>query len=116
MNIEELQFICKGLPAVTEDIKWGNDLCFCLAGKIFCTAGLVPPLRIAFKVKAEEFDELTTITGIIPAPYLARNKWILVEDSSVLNKEQWEKYIYQSYALVKAKLPKKLLKNLPDTK
>jgi predicted DNA-binding protein (MmcQ/YjbR family) len=47
---------------------------------------------------------------------LARNKWILVEDSSVLNKEQWEKYIYQSYALVKAKLPKKLLKNLPDTK
>ncbi len=55
MNIEELQFICKGLPAVTEDIKWGNDLCFCLAGKIFCTAGLVPPLRIAFKVKAEEF-------------------------------------------------------------
>ncbi len=116
MNIEILQSICNKLPAVTEDIKWGNDLCFCLAGKIFCVAGLTPPLRVSFKVTNDEFDELTSIPGIIPAPYMARNKWILVEDLSVLNKEQWEKYIYQSYALVKAKLPKKLLKNLPDTK
>jgi predicted DNA-binding protein (MmcQ/YjbR family) len=112
MNIEILQSICNKLPAVTEDIKWGNDLCFCLAGKIFCVAGLTPPLRISFKVTNDEFDELTSIPGIIPAPYMARNKWILVEDLSVLNKEQWEKYIFQSYELVKAKLPKKLLRSL----
>jgi hypothetical protein len=34
MNIEEVQSLCKQLTGVTEDIKWGSDLCFtvCLNG------------------------------------------------------------------------------------
>ena len=35
MDIDALRAICKKLPGVTEDIKWGNDLCFCIAGKMF---------------------------------------------------------------------------------
>ena len=40
MNIEEIQNLCKQLPGVTEDIKWGNDLCFSVGGKMFLVAGL----------------------------------------------------------------------------
>jgi predicted DNA-binding protein (MmcQ/YjbR family) len=102
--------MCNKLPGVTEDIKWGNDLCFCIAGKMFCVAGLLPPLQISFKVKDEEFEELSASPGIIPAPYVARYKWILVQDLSRFNKKEWENYIRQSYEMVKSKLPKKLLK------
>lgn len=110
MNLEILQSICKKLPGATEDVKWGNDLCFCIAGKMFCVAGLTPPLQVSFKVKDEEFEELINRPGIIPAPYVARYKWILIEEVNRLTKKEWEHYIHQSYQLVKGKLSKKLLK------
>jgi predicted DNA-binding protein (MmcQ/YjbR family) len=110
MNIEMLRDICKKLPAVTEDIKWGHDLCFLIAGKMFCVTGLEGPFTVSFEVKAEEFEELSSSPGIIPAPYMARNKWILVQDKNRFSKKEWEHYIKQSYNLKKAKLTKKLLK------
>ena len=112
MDIEWLRKFCLSLPGTSEDIKWGNDLCFLVAGKMFCVAGLEQPQKIAFKVPDGEFEELSTSQGFIPAPYMARAKWVLVEDIRRLTKKQWEKYILQSYTLVKKRLPKKLLKEL----
>jgi predicted DNA-binding protein (MmcQ/YjbR family) len=112
MNIEQLQKFCKSLPAVTEDIKWGNDLCFMIGNKMFCVAGLTPPLTVSLKVKDEEFEELINTEDIISAPYVGRYKWILVQNADRLNKKEWEHYIKQSYELVKAQLPKKVLKEL----
>jgi predicted DNA-binding protein (MmcQ/YjbR family) len=40
MNIEEVQSLCNQLPGVTEDIKWGSDLCFSVGGKMFLVTGL----------------------------------------------------------------------------
>jgi len=112
MNIEELQAFCKSLPHVTEDIKWGNDLCFSIGGKMFCVTSLTGPLSVSLKVNDDEFEELTNSDGIIPAPYLARYKWILIEDAKRFTKKEWEKYIRQSYDLIKSKLPKKLREEL----
>jgi len=112
MDIEKLRVICTGLPHVTEDIKWGNDLCFSIGQKMFCVTGLNPPLQISLKVTDEEFAELSNSPGIIPAPYVARYKWILIEDVSRFNAKQWQHYIEQSYNLVKAKLSKKTLSQL----
>ena len=67
MDIETLRDMCRALPAVTEDIKWGHDLCFSVAGKMFCVAGLEGPLTVSFKVKDEEFDELSNSPGMRPA-------------------------------------------------
>ena len=109
MTIESIQNICKKLPHVTEDIKWGNDLCFMVGEKMFCVAVLEGPLKISFKVTEAEFDEISNLPGIIPAPYVAKHKWVLVENVKVFNKTKWEYYINQSYQLVKAKLSKKQL-------
>jgi predicted DNA-binding protein (MmcQ/YjbR family) len=106
MDIETLRKICKALPDVTEDIKWGNDLCFCIGGKMFCITGLDGPLKVSLKVKAEEFEELCATENIIAAPYLGRYKWILVTDPNRFSMKEWKHYITQSYELVKAKLPK----------
>jgi predicted DNA-binding protein (MmcQ/YjbR family) len=112
MSIDFLREFCKKLPAATEDIKWGQDLCFCVGGKMFCVTGLEGTFSASFKVTDEEFDDLAVADGMEPAPYMARHKWILVSKSSSLKKKEWEKYIRQSYELVASKLPKKLRKDL----
>ncbi len=53
-----------------------------------------------------------TCEGFKPAPYVAKYKWVLIEDVSKINKADWKKYIRQSYALVKEKLPAKIKNQL----
>ncbi len=112
MNIEKLRKYCLSLPYVTEDIKWGNDLCFCIGKKMFCVTGLSGNFKVSLKVSDEEYQELSTSAGIIPAPYLARHKWVLIETDNRFSQKEWEHYIHQSYQLVKAKLPEKILETL----
>ncbi|MEJ8801754.1 MmcQ/YjbR family DNA-binding protein [Pontibacter sp. H249] len=112
MNIEELRELCMALPGVTEDIKWGADLCFLIGDKMFCATSVDPPHAVSFKVKDEEFGELTATAGVIPAPYLARYKWVQVQEWSILNDADWDTYVKQSYELIKAKLPKSKQKAL----
>lgn len=97
---------------MTSDIKWDDDLCFSVAGKMFCVAWLGHPSRISFKVREEEFDEVCAREGFCPAPYMARAKWVLVTDVSRLTREEWEHFVKQSYNLVVGKLPKKTVKEL----
>jgi predicted DNA-binding protein (MmcQ/YjbR family) len=113
MNIEDIQTICKKLKAVTEDVKWGNDLVFSVGSKMFCAIGLEQsPATASFKVKEEEFEEMCSREGFKPAPYTAKYKWVWMDNIDRLNKKEWEQYILQSYDLVKAKLPLKLKKQL----
>ena len=112
MDIDQLRSFCLSLPAATEDIKWDNDLVFSVGGKMFCVAALDPPFKCSFKVPEEDYEELSIKEGFIPAPYMARAKWVLVTGPAVLNRKEWEQYIKTSYELVKAKLTKKQLSEL----
>ena len=113
MDVEWLRGFCRALPAVTEDIKWGNDLCFSIGGKMFCVVGLdQSPTSASFKVRDEEFEEMSNRTGFKPAPYVARYKWVMIDDIKKMNKTDWKKYVRQSYDLVKEKLPAKIKKQL----
>ena len=113
MNIEDIQSFCKSLPSVTEDVKWGHDLVFSVGAKMFCVIGLSEsPTTASFKVTDEEFDEISSRKGFKPAPYVAKYKWVWIEDISKMKKADWKKYIKQSYDLVKDKLPAKVKKQL----
>ncbi|MCO4291964.1 MmcQ/YjbR family DNA-binding protein [Solitalea sp. MAHUQ-68] len=112
MNIEILQNLCKTLPAITEDIKWEDHLCFLIGNKMFCVGSLSENFSASLKVSDEDFVSLTERNGIIPAPYMARYKWILISDPNALSVQEWEYYIQHSYELIKNKLPKKVLKEL----
>lgn len=113
MNIEDIQSLCKELPAVTEDIKWGNDLMFSVGEKMFCVIGLnQSPTTASFKVTDEEFDEICSREHFKPAPYVARYKWVYIDDISKMSKKDWHKYINQSYNLVRDKLPAKVKKQI----
>jgi predicted DNA-binding protein (MmcQ/YjbR family) len=107
MTLETVRTICRALPTVTEDVKWGSDLCFCVAGKMFLVVNLEPPHQVAFKCTPERFGELVERAGIIPAPYMARNMWVQEQQlGEALDRREFEGLIRQSYDLVVAKLPK----------
>jgi len=108
MTLDLIREIATKLPHVKEDVKWGADLCFCIAEKMFCVTGLEGPVSVSLKVTDEEFEELIERQGFIPAPYMARNKWVRIDPSSKISKKELKQLIEQSYQLVKAKLPKKL--------
>lgn len=105
MNIEELREFCLSLPYATEDIKWEKDLCFCVAEKMFCVTGLDDKFEFAVKTTPELFDELTQQKGVIPAPYVARYKWILINSDFATSDERLKELIKASYDLIRSKIP-----------
>ncbi len=100
------------LPVVTEDIKWDDDLCFSVGGKMFCVAWMGLPMKVSFKVREDEFEELSQAEGFIPAPYMARVKWVQLKKVELIDDKTFRNYIMQSYELVIAKLTKKMRKEL----
>jgi predicted DNA-binding protein (MmcQ/YjbR family) len=107
MDLENLRMYCLSLKGVTEDVKWEHDLCFLIGEKMFCVTGFEPGSKVTFKVKDDEFDELCSRTGFMPAPYLARAKWVAVTDKDALSAKEWKYYIKQSYELIASGLTKK---------
>src|SRR3954463_16172608 len=109
MNQETLRKFCLSLPHVTEDIKWGHDLCFLIAEKMFAVGALEASEGhfVSFKCTPEKFAELIEIEGIIPAAYMARNHWVTLQRDDALRDPEIKELIRGSYELVKAKLPKR---------
>ncbi len=109
MNIEALRKYCKTLPGATVDVKWGADECHCVGEKMFAVFGIrgKKATNVCFKCDPERFLELTDVDGIIPAPYLARAHWVLLEDAKALTDAQARELVARSHALVMAKLTKR---------
>jgi predicted DNA-binding protein (MmcQ/YjbR family) len=109
MNIDQIRALCLSFPGATEQIQWGDDLLFKVGGKMFAVAALEPAkVCLSFKVTPENFAELTERPGIIPAPYLARAKWVALESPEVLAPSEFPKLLKESYELILAKLPRKI--------
>jgi len=107
MSLDAIRKICRSLPAVTEDIKWGSDLVFSVGGKMFAVVNTDRPHTVAFKCTPEIFAELTEREGIIPAPYLARALWVQERSAGeVLERRELADLINASYELVVGTLPK----------
>jgi len=104
MNLDSVRHFCLSFPAAKENLQWGDDLCFKVGGKIFAILGVdsVPP-RLCFKCTPEKFDELVEQENIIPAPYVGRYKWVLLQRLDALRDEELEDLIRESYGMVAAK-------------
>ncbi|NLR73749.1 MmcQ/YjbR family DNA-binding protein [Leeia aquatica] len=111
MNIHRLLAHCRTLPGVQEDVKWGNAHCCMVAEKLFAIIRLdergQPQAAMSIKVDSHRFLELSDLPGIQPAPYLARNHWLLLEADCVLPDEEVEALISRSWHLIASRLPKR---------
>ena len=110
ITTEQLEALCSGWPGVSSDVKWGDERVYSVANKMFVLTRNAPgPAKsLFFKVPDERFLELTDQPGILPAPYLARHHWVLIDQPQRFVRAELERFIYDSYLLVRAKLPKKI--------
>ena len=114
MDIESVREYCLSLPHVTERVQWGNDLLFCIGGKMFAVATLDPKyeVKMAFKCTPEKFSELIQEDEIVPAPYVARYHWVALKNYNALPARELENLLKMAYELVRDKLPKKVRSQL----
>ena len=115
MDFEAAKAVCRSLPGCTEDIKWEHDTVFSVGGKMFAvTKAEGPADGISFKVDDERFLELTDRPGIIPAPYLARAKWVYVSAQAQMDDAEASTLLRRSHELVFSRLTRKLQREILD--
>jgi predicted DNA-binding protein (MmcQ/YjbR family) len=108
MSAEWVRQHCLSFPHATEQVQWGSDLVFKIAGKMFAVLALEPgPHVFSFKCTPESFAELTERPEIVPAPYLARAHWVAFQKADALPRTETKKLLRRAYDLVLANLPKK---------
>lgn len=113
IDIEQVRGWCLAQKGTTESVKWDHDLVFSVGDKMYCVVGLEQsPTSASFKASDETFDTLVDRDGFKPAPYLAKHKWVWLNDINLLTEKQWLTYLQEAYSIVKNKLPKAQQKKL----
>ncbi|MCB0278685.1 MAG: MmcQ/YjbR family DNA-binding protein [Calditrichaeota bacterium] len=104
----------RSIPHATEDIKWETNLVFSIAAKMFAVLPIedVHHKLISFKCSETDFQTLTQMDGIIPAPYVGRYNWVALSQDSPLTESAIKELISKSYRLIFEKLPLKIRKKL----
>ncbi len=98
------------LPGASVTVQWGSDRVFKVGGKMFAvlSGGECAAPAASFKCSDVAFEMLTQKKGVIPAPYLARAKWVALEYLRVLPDADLKAYLAEAHRLVVAKLPRRL--------
>jgi predicted DNA-binding protein (MmcQ/YjbR family) len=109
MNIDQIREYCLSFPRATENLQWGDDLCFKVGGKIFAMLGLDNP-RLCFKCDPDTFSDLIEREDIRPAPYVGRYKWVMLDRLDAVGWAELRDLLEKSYDMVVAKTPKSLAK------
>ena len=110
MTPAQAKKLCLSLPAATHDVKWGADHVYSVGGKMFAVIG--PDGSMSFKVDDHRFLELTDREGFIPAPYMARAKWVQVKDVKAVAEAELKPLVTRSHQLVALKLTRKMRESL----
>jgi predicted DNA-binding protein (MmcQ/YjbR family) len=107
MTREELHAAAMALPGATLDVKWGEDHCYCVGGKMFAaTDGAYS--NLGFKATDIAFEALTSSGRALPSKYLARARWVTLPDLAAQDAAEVADWVRTAHALVAAKLPRKL--------
>ena len=106
MTPADVDAYCRSLPAATAQIQWEADQVFKVGGKMFAVLG--PSGTLSFKANDVAFEMLCETGAARPAPYLARARWVLLDDVAGFDEEDLRAYLAEAHRIVAAKLPRKL--------
>ncbi len=109
MTPKQIDKFCASLPAATRTVQWEGVVVYKVGGKMFCL--IAPPRhsvgRLCFKCPDEHYEALSCAEGFRPAPYLARAKWVALNDPGILKPVETKAYIRRAHAVIASALPKK---------
>jgi len=109
MTYAEIEKFCLSLPGATRSLQWGDHHVFKVGDKMFavlCSPG-DKPHTMSFKAGDASFEILTKAKNIIPAPYMARAKWVLLEKLTAMTTKELKAYLTRAHAQVAEGLTKK---------
>lgn len=116
---DEFDSYCKSLVGTSNVIQWGNASVWKVGGKIFAICSNwgedrpeMKGIKISFKCSELSYQILTEQEGIIPAPYLARAKWVQIETAQAMADEDIKDYVLEAHSIIAKKLTKKLQKEI----
>ena len=115
MTREEFDEFCASLTATTNVIQWANSSVWKVGGKIFAISsfwGDGEEWKISFKCSDLSYQILCELDGIIPAPYLARAKWVQLAQTDALSEADLKSYIEEAHRIIAGKLTKKMQREL----
>lgn len=108
MDDEQIARFCRSLPGAREDLKWGCNRVFSVAGNKMFALIDTRGSTLGFKVDADLFLGHIDRPGIRPAPYLARAHWISLDISKLpVSVSELQSLLQRSHQLVVARLPKR---------
>jgi predicted DNA-binding protein (MmcQ/YjbR family) len=99
---EAFDAAARALPGVTMDVQWGGESVYKVGGKMFAVMGTQG--GCSFKVSDIAFEALTEAGIARPAPYLARAKWVRLDDLDAQDDAEIADWLTSAHALVAAKL------------
>ncbi len=116
MNIEELRNYCLSLKGAEEKMPFDDKtLVFSVKGKMFCATDITtfefinmkcdPKIAIELREKYEE---------VAPGYYMNKNLWNSVKTQGKISEKRMKEWIFDSYKLVVAGLPKRDQKELKE--
>ncbi len=98
--------ICLALPGATLDHPFGDDHdAYRVGGKMFAMVGALGGL--SFKVSDIAYAVLTETGRARPAPYLARAKWVHLDDPADWPEADLADHLASAHAIIAAKLTRK---------
>ena len=110
MTRDDFDAYCGSLTGTSHVVQWGGSSVWKVGGKIFAICspwGKGDDQKISFKCSELSYQILTELEGIIPAPYLARAKWVQLARDDALSDGDIKSYIDDAHAIIAAKLTKK---------
>ncbi|MFN3537801.1 MAG: MmcQ/YjbR family DNA-binding protein [Brevundimonas sp.] len=101
-----VQRFCLSLPAAALDHPFSDDHhVYKVGGKMF--AAMSAGGGLSFKVSDIAFEVLTETDRAVPAPYLARARWVHLADPADWPDDDLTEHLATAHALIAAKLTKK---------
>ena len=111
MDRQGVKQVCLALPAATLDHPWDPDHdAYKVGGKMFAVIGGMG--GISFKVSDIAYEVLTESGRARPAPYMARAKWVNLDDPADWPDDELAEHLRIAHALIAAKLTKKARRDL----
>jgi predicted DNA-binding protein (MmcQ/YjbR family) len=121
VNAKQAHAFCAKLPGATLDYKWrfGDSVhpVYSVGGKMFMVFSMKGDKleeRLTIKADDDRFLELTDREGFEPSPYLARAKWVTIEDLRRVPTPELKTLMKEAHATILAKLSKRMQKTIAE--
>ncbi len=115
LSYDAFDAFCASLPATTHVVQWGGSDVWKVGGKVFAIGGWADSEpAFTFKVSDDDFDMLTALPGVRPAPYLASRgmTWVQHYAAPGIDAPVLKDLLRESHRIVSLGLTKKLQREL----